>query len=264
MGLYKIKNKLNLSVETEVYLISYPKSGRTWLRALIGKYLSEKYKLPEKYLLQTENITSQVGLSSTSFTHDGSSMMNQIKYQDLPQDKSEYSDRKVILMGRDIKDTLVSCYFQAYKRIKIFEGTISDFVRSEEFGVSKIVQFYKIWLQNKDVPKSLLFLKYEYLHEQPVEILKSVLEFLDEPNVNQEYVESAIEYCRFENLKKAEKENKFGTSDLRPGDANDPESFKVRKGKVGGYLEYLSPEDIEFVDGVIENQKFSFSRFLKQ
>jgi len=26
----------------------------------------------------------------------------------------------------------------------------------------------------------------------------------------------------------------------------DPESFKVRRGKVGGYREYLSPEDLDY------------------
>jgi hypothetical protein len=28
----------------------------------------------------------------------------------------------------------------------------------------------------------------------------------------------------------------------------DPESHKFRRGKVGGYVDYLSPEDIEFVE----------------
>ena len=38
----------------------------------------------------------------------------------------------------------------------------------------------------------------------------------------------------------------FDSKILRPGDVRDPESFKVRRGKVGGYREYLSVEDQEY------------------
>jgi hypothetical protein len=34
-----------------VFLLSYPKAGRTWLRALVGKALVEHYGLPEAALL---------------------------------------------------------------------------------------------------------------------------------------------------------------------------------------------------------------------
>jgi hypothetical protein len=33
---------------------------------------------------------------------------------------------------------------------------------------------------------------------------------------------------------------------MGPGDVRDPESFKVRRGKVGGYREYLSIEDQKY------------------
>jgi hypothetical protein len=35
----------------------------------------------------------------------------------------------------------------------------------------------------------------------------------------------------------------FDSKILRPGDVRDPESFKVRRGKIGGYREYLSSDD---------------------
>jgi len=34
---------------------------------------------------------------------------------------------------------------------------------------------------------------------------------------------------------------------LTPANPSDPESFKVRKGKVGGYAEYLSKDDISWL-----------------
>jgi hypothetical protein len=53
----------------------------------------------------------------------------------------------------------------------------------------------------------------------------------------------ALDFSRFENMQKLEAAGAFDSKILRPGDVRDPESFKVRRGKVGGYREYLSAED---------------------
>jgi len=55
--------------------------------------------------------------------------------------------------------------------------------------------------------------------------------------------QAALEFSRFENMQKLEAAGAFDSKILLPGDVRDPESFKVRRGKVGGYREYLSLED---------------------
>ena len=35
-------------------------------------------------------------------------------------------------------------------------------------------------------------------------------------------------------------------------DENDPDAYKVRKGKVGGYQDELSPVDVEYCNRVLE------------
>ena len=47
-------------------------------------------------------------------------------------------------------------------------------------------------------------------------------------------------------MQKLEAAGAFDSNILHPGDVRDPESFKVRRGKVGGYREYLSAEDQQF------------------
>ena len=49
-------------------------------------------------------------------------------------------------------------------------------------------------------------------------------------------------------MRNAEVHDSFGHERLRPADPHNPESFKVRRGKVGGYVDYLSSEDIAYVD----------------
>ena len=58
--------------------------------------------------------------------------------------------------------------------------------------------------------------------------------------------QEALEFSRFENMQKLEAAGAFDSNILHPGDVRDPESFKVRRGKVGGYREYLSADDQQF------------------
>ena len=52
-------------------------------------------------------------------------------------------------------------------------------------------------------------------------------------------------------MQKLEAAGAFDLNILHPGDVRDPESFKVRRGKVGGYCEYLSAEDQQFAAAAI-------------
>ena len=243
-----LKRMIHFKTQPKIYIISYPKAGRTWLRSLIGKSLSEKNNLPEDKILDTKYITVSSGLPKTSLTHDGSGMIERRKYSELPSDKQKYRYKKVLLLGRDIKDTLVSAYFQATKRIKIFTGSISDFIRSDRYGARKFITFYKQWHESRNVPMEFLYISYEEMHADTEDVLKKVLTFLGVPEIDDRYIKTAVDYSSFKNLKKAERENRFKASILSPGSIDDPESFKVRKGKIGNYIEYLSSDDIEYID----------------
>ena len=236
---------------SDVYVISYPKSGRTWLRVLIGKAICLKYGLPDEMMLDTHRLTTAAGLLRTHFVHDYSEILSGLHYRRMPAHKREYAGKKVIFIVRDIKDTLVSSYFQATKRTYQFNGSLSDFVRSEAFGVRKIVTFYNIWHHNRDVPKDFLLLRYEDMHQNPAGALIQTLRFISMQPVEDPIVQAAVAFARFDNMKKMEAGGYFNDPKMRPGDAGDEESYKVRKGVVGGYTAYLSQDDIRYIDQVI-------------
>lgn len=259
--LESLARRLGVIRPTRAYVVSYPKSGRTWLRALIGKYLVESYGLPEISVLDTELLTRKAGLWRTTMSHDGSEMVSPNRYTDLDPNKSKFAGSRVLLLGRDIRDTLVSAFFQASRRVGVFEGTMSEFIRSERFGVLKILTFYDHWLASRQVPEAFLFLRYESLHDDPEAALTRTLTFLGEHRVNHRAVASAVQFCVFENLQRAETENRFRSEILRPANDDDPESYKVRRGIVGGYTDYLSEADVTYIDGQIARTKFDFRRF---
>ncbi len=237
----------------DVYIVSYPKAGRTWLRVMLGYYLCESYGFGEESMLDTHSLTCDAKLSPTQFTHDHSSIMGGLSVRELSSDKLAYSDKRIVFLQRGLKDLLVSCFFQATKRVGQFQGDIKKFLQDERFGAMKAATFHTNWYAAQSVPQEFLAIRYEDLHRDPRRELRNALTVIgvDTPNANT--VDSAVRFSEFDNMQALERADHFNTEILRPGSGEDGESFKVRSGKIGGYEDYLSEEDIAYVDEIIEN-----------
>ncbi|RXE48162.1 sulfotransferase domain-containing protein [Chromohalobacter israelensis] len=231
-----------------VFFVSYPKSGRTWLRAMLGSYFALKYEgdnagaFPDVRELSDKN-----GLPKIKFTHDGASMQAGLSYKDLRSGHRDYRKKKVVFVGRDVRDTLVSAYFQAVKRVNVYEGSVSEFLRSDKYGADKILSFYQFWHSACNEPRAFLYTSYELMHEDARRELSRVLSFMD-IEVDDDLVRKAVDACSFNNMRKMEKSGEGTSSAFRPADMKDEESYKARKGKVGTYSENLSEEDINYIN----------------
>ncbi len=235
---------------TDAYIISHPKSGRTWLRVMIGKALCLRYRLPQTLLLDTYRLSKRAGILRTDFSHDYADNTWR-SYAQLPTDKRRYASKKVIFLARNIKDVIASYYFHSTKRSKKFSGDISTFVRSDHYGVKKVVRFYNIWHANRDVPREFIFVRYENLHENPQRVLRRTLRSLGVNEIEDAIIDEAVAFADFDHMQRMEKSLAFENSKLQPTDIHDPNSFKVREGKVGGHAHCLSLDDIQYIDDVI-------------
>jgi hypothetical protein len=61
-------------------------------------------------------------------------------------------------------------------------------------------------------------------------------------------IDEAVNFSEFNNMKKMEAEDAFGSSILRARNATDPDSFKVREGSVGGYVKHFGEADLRYLD----------------
>lgn len=235
----------------QVWIVSFPKCGRTWLEVMLGKAICLKHGQPDSRVFAMKKLSVEAGLLKTFFTHDESDVSLARRYDELDSRKSKYKGRKVVLLKRDYRDALVSNYFQATKRRNVFDGTISEFVRDDRFGIKKIVAFYRHWENAKDTSSDFLEVSYEDMHRDAEGCLRAVLGFMGGSDFSEQIIHEAANFARFDNLKNLEKSDYFDTDKLRPGDPNDPESFKVRKGQVKGYVNYLSEQDLKYIDGVL-------------
>ena len=113
-----------------------------------------------------------------------------------------------------------------------------------------IIRFYNAWAAALPrVGKSLL-IRYEDMRADPGAVLARLLEFTGH-DPDRDMVQRAVEASSFERMKKMERNNEFDRSWLKAGDSTDEESFKVRRGKIGGYADYLEDTDIERLNRLI-------------
>lgn len=218
------ETRLRLRKHKDVVVVSFPKTGRTWLKVILDK----------------------LGLYFL-YTHDETPNASRVSYRELSKDKSVFRNNKVIFLVRDPRDAVVSNYFQAKNREYCYKGTLSDFIRDEKHGIEKILHFYNNWYEQKQV-KNILILTYEDLRKNTKKEIKRILGFIGDKKSDNK-IENAISFASFDNMKKLERKgffSKYYGGTLTPGKKDDKNSYKVRKGKVGGYHEHMSKEDIEF------------------
>lgn len=224
------------------YVVSYPKSGRTWLAFLLGSALSQLTGRPFTIDLYMYG-SWRPGIPYIVFTHDGAGTARRL----LP-DKSQFAGRPVVLLVRDPRDVLVSHYFQINRRERRFAGDLSAFIRSPVYGIDWLVDYLNLWAQNTTVPSRFLLVRYEELHRVPVATLAEIVRFFPLPGVTEGHLQFAVTAASFERMQQMEADGVSRDFRLRPTDAGDPESFKVRRGKVGGYSDYLSDDDLSYVN----------------
>ncbi len=214
---------------------------------MLGNYLCLKYEgeAPTSFV-DVKALSDKHKLPKVKFTHDGASMKSGLKYDRLMYGHRNYKNSKVVFVGRDVRDTLVSAYFQATKRINVYDGDIGEFAKSELYGVDKILSFYKLWHEAYQESRSFMYTSYELMHENAHRELKRVLNFMN-IGVDEELVDKAVASCSFSNMKTMEKEGEGTSSAFQPADKSDSESYKTRKGKVGGYVDHLSEEDVGYI-----------------
>jgi len=243
----------------DVVVVSFGKSGRTWLRVMVSHLFRVMYRLPENAIMGFDNFHNlNRSVPKVFFTHD-----NYIK--DFTGDfnsKQPFYDKRVVLLARDPRDVAVSQFFQWKFRIKPSKVTINnyppqgsdislfDFVMGDNGGGMKAVTDYlNLWAAEADKVKAFHLLRYEDLRSNTREELRRLLDFM-QVDATDAQVEAAVEYSSYENMKKMESKEQFRLAGGRmmPRDKDNPDSYKVRRAKVGGYRDYFTDEEVAAID----------------
>jgi hypothetical protein len=242
-------------------LMSWGKSGRTWLRVMLSRAYTLKADLPASLLLDFDNLRRRdARLPAVFFTHN-----NYLRdYTGNYESKAHFAGLKMVLLVRDPRDVAVSQYFQWQYRMRPVKKFINDypphgsdvdawsFVTDSAVGVPRIVDYFNDWARSRDQLDDLLIVRYEDMRSDPGSVLSRILAFTGTA-VSDEVVREAVEFAAYDNMKKMEREQYFRGSGARvkPGDRDNPASFKVRKAKVGGYREHFDAEQCAQLEAMV-------------
>jgi hypothetical protein len=229
-------------VVEDVFLVSYPKSGNTWLRFLIANALKVYYKIDQdvNFFNILDIIPSIIG--DTNLRPEGS-----FGRADIPRiikSHSAYNPYyyRVILLVRDPRDVMISHYYYLKDRKQIDDNVkISEFIRSPKYGIERWTEHTKSWYYNNygsGGGQIIKIFRYEDFLQDTHLQLSSVMDCFG-IKMDEKLIDEAIALSSKEKMKDSEQKHR-STNII-----NAKISF-VRKGIASGGQE-LSDLDREFI-----------------
>lgn len=262
------KDELNKLRAADCVIVSYGKSGRTWLRVMMSRVYQLKHGLSERHLLAFDNLHStNPAIPRILFSHD-----NYIKdFTGNTESKVDYYGKKLILLVRDPADVAVSQFFQWKFRMPRRKKSLNtypdhgqdisvfDFVLRPDSGLPKIIDFMNRWAGEVANFEHILLVRYEDMRADPKGALGQVMEFIGTPGSEDE-LHAAVEFASIDNMRKLEEKKVFWLAGGRmtPGDRSNPQSYKVRRAKVGGYCDYFKDGEIATLDEMVSERLSPF------
>ncbi|KAL3650391.1 hypothetical protein CASFOL_006794 [Castilleja foliolosa] len=269
--------------DDDILLASTMKTGTTWLKALSLCIMQNKSsphqnhenpnKLHDHDFLTTENPHFHVPtIESTIYStkalmvdiYDTSSpshlLHTHLPYAVLPN-SVKYSACKIVYIARNPKDTLISMWHFFNKVLRPgqdpfpLEKAVDCFCA----GVHQYGSFFnhviEYWKESRKRPHKVMFVKYEELKSDSKGQVSKIAKFLGRPFEDESDVDEVLWRCSLERLKGLEV-NKSGSILL-----NVPNSSFFRKGEVGDWKTYLTPEMEERVNEISRHKFEPFGLF---
>ena len=257
------RHELKKLRKADCVIVTCPKSGRTWLRIMLSRLVQERYGFPDTAVIGTTAFhRANPSLPGIFFTHD--SYIGD--YTGNRESKADYFGKRIVFLVRDPRDIAVSAYFQwkfrtdKHKRslhASFFEGrdlSVFDFAMHPRGSLKKNIDRMNSWNLARPRLGDMLVVRYEDLRAEPEKWLTQVADFTGY-TASHEEIAAAVEYASLENMKKMEQEGSFGDKSRRfsSGKQASSDAYKVRRGKVGGYRDYFTDEQLLEIDELVES-----------
>ena len=215
----------------DTFLVSYPKSGNTWVRFLIGNYLSgNQCNFTNSHLIVPD-------------IHYNPNDISKIEKPRVIKSHHHFCSQypRIIYLVRDGRDVAVSYYYHYLKYEKNPQLSFKEYV--EKFNVGAVgfglwSDHVKSWIDNRDLIDRDLLIKYEDIQENPFESLKRIIKFIGLP-VDEEKIRSAVEASRFDKMQTLERQQSSQVDLLAK---SDTKLNFVRSGKSAQWKDFFTEE----------------------
>ncbi|XP_066266695.1 amine sulfotransferase-like [Branchiostoma lanceolatum] len=245
--------------DDDVFVSAYVKSGTTWVQQIVSLLstegdLSEVNKIPivvRVPWLETMDMSGS-GKPYPKLLEEAPSprlMKTHLPYHMLPQQARE-GKGKIIYCARNVKDVVVSWHKMregfAHIPSGTFDENFQEFINPEQavFGLWwDVVQEY--WRHKDD--GNMLFVKFEDLKRDLRGNVVKIANFLSK-TLSDQRIDEVTANCTFSAMKNNEATN-LTRAEAFKGLATKEFEF-IRKGKVGDWMNSLSPEQSKILDDI--------------
>ncbi len=235
----------------DMVCVSFGKSGRTWLRVMLSRFFQVRLGLPATAMLEFDNLHKRDARAPKVYFSHGNYVRD---YTGAWKSVAPFGNARVVLLIRDPRDVAVSQYFQWRFRMRAWKKVLNEYpateeslsvfdflMRAEGGLLPRVVDFLEIWEAGRDQVRELLVVRYEDMRADAERELRRILEFMGQEPTAAE-IQEAVAFGSLENMRRLEEQGSKGFLGrrMKPGSADNPQSFKTRRGKVGGWRDYVS------------------------
>ncbi|WP_037499752.1 sulfotransferase domain-containing protein [Sphingomonas jaspsi] len=235
----------------EVVIVSFPKSGRTYVRTMLARLFKAEHGIDDRHVLKFSELRgTPPAVPKLLFTHDGDAMRTAAE---IKVDAALYAGKKVALLVRHPADTVISRYHHLRDRSEdparqlLARQPLEEFVWTEQGGVPAIVEYMNQWGAICRQRGDIHLVRYEDVLADPERQIQALARFVG-LEASDATVADAVSFGKIDNLKQREREGYFDSSRFGAGRSGGEDSFKVRSGKAGGYRAKLSADNVERID----------------
>jgi Sulfotransferase domain len=236
--------------------LSFPKAGRSWVCFFLAQYVAQR----TGDLLDLDLLVEGRELPPTAFLHEHIDVFEDIVGPARLLNERLLLRRRLMVLVRDPRDTLVSYWYQKRVReARPVPARLQEFADSPVYGIERISHGTNLLLDLYDShPGDRLSVSYERLVEDPAAGLRRVLRFaLDGQPVDETSFRKALERSSFQAMRDWERRltprdaaryaERFGPRQV--GQLTDGH-FKVRRGRMGAFKTEMPPELQSYVEGL--------------
>ncbi len=253
--------EVDIARRSRLIIIAHPKSGNTWLKVMLTYLYAKRAGISDRELSRYSVLADRnpdvprIAATNGWYSYEGE--VGKLLRTGGPDNLLKH--KPVLLLARNPIDIAVSWYFQFTKRQSrhkqelinhFIEHPIDrdrigmwEFVRHSDIGLPFLIGFLNTWERRVACLEKGMVIRYEDLRTQPGEVLDRITRLMGD-RFSDEEIQAAVGFGAFDNLRQLEAQGFFRQGGLTLRNARDPETFKVRRAKVGGYQDYFTPDQI--------------------
>jgi len=263
--------EVDIARRSQLIIIAHPKSGNTWLKVMLTRLYSLRHGISAEDFARYPSLADRnPAIPRFAATNGWYSYERAIGDRLQPgAADSGLRHKPVVLLARNPLDIAVSWYFQFTKRQSahkqelinaglqhpVDRNTIDmwNFVRHSDIGLPSLIEFLNYWERALQHLDNTLITSYEALRADPGAVLRQITALMGD-SFSDADIQAAVDFAAFDNLRKLESEGFFRSGGLTLRNAGDPESFKVRRAKVGGYRDYFTPAQADELEALVRER----------